>query len=173
MPTYKSQTTLIDDAIEAHPVVLKQPSTRNNVILSAVGVAAGATTIETAITLSKASGSGATADAVSFVVPSGKKFKITEIIFATRGHLTATAQVTTFNLRLNAAGAVTVSSTPIVLKARCATPATSLAWDRVVIPIPEGYEIAGDGTLQIGVTANSVFTTNAPTLDVIIIGYEY
>jgi hypothetical protein len=31
----------------------------------------------------------------------------------------------------------------------------------------------GDGTLQIGVTALATYTTNAPTWDVQIIGYEF
>lgn len=139
----------------------------------ALGVASGTTTTETAITMTKSAATGATSSASSFVVTSGKKFRIIQISVATRGNVTATAQVTTFSLRVNAAGAVTTSSTPIVFSARSATPATALAWDRVILPLPEGYEIAGDGTLQIGMTANSVFTTNAPTWDVNIIGYEY
>lgn len=47
------------------------------------------------------------------------------------------------------------------------------AFESTNINMSEGYEIIGDGTLQFGVTANAVFTTNAPTWDVLIIGYEY
>jgi hypothetical protein len=39
--------------------------------------------------------------------------------------------------------------------------------------VPEGLEITGDGTLQIGATVNSVYVTNAPTVDLLIAGYEY
>ena len=65
-------------------------------------------------------------------------------------------------------------TTPIILAVRSATPATANAWDRVNVPLPpEGIELVGDGTLQWGITANAVFTTNAPTWDVIVTGYEY
>jgi hypothetical protein len=141
--------------------------------LYATGAAAGATGTETAITLTKAAGTGATSAAASFVITSGKRFRITGVTFASRGHATATAQVTTFSLRINTAGAVTTSSTPVVLKARTATPATANAWDRLAIPLPDGLEFTGDGTIQFGVTANAVFVTNAPTWDVLITGFEY
>jgi len=140
----------------------------------AVAAAAGTTTTEKAITLTESSGTSATSTGASFVVTSGKKFRITSIVLATRGHATATIQSTTFNLRINTAGAVTTSSTPVLLSARCATPATASAWDRLVVPLPDsGLEIPGDGTLQFGITAAATFTTNAPTWDVVILGYEY
>ena len=139
------------------------------------GAASGATGVETAISMTKSpTPGGATSAAASFVVTSGKRFRITAIVFATRGNNTATAQVTTFNLRVNTAGAVTTTS-PIWFSARSATPATANAWDRTAVFTftDAGPEVLGDGTLQIGVTAASTFTTNAPTWDVQIIGYEY
>lgn len=148
-------------------------SGRTHINLYATAVASGTTTTETAISLNKSSGTAAVANAASFVVTSGKRFRITHFSVATRGHVTATIQTTTFNLRINAAGGVTTSSTPIVLSARSATPATASAWDRYAIPIPDGFEILGDGTLQIGITAAATFVTNAPTWDVTITGYEY
>jgi hypothetical protein len=148
-------------------------SGRTHVHLYATAAAAGTTGTETAITLTRASGTSATTTGTSFVVTSGKRFRITSVTFAARGHATATAQVTTFSLRINTAGAVTTTSTPVVLSARCATPATASAWDRLTVPLGDGWEIVGDGTLQIGVTANAVYTTNAPTWDVLITGYEY
>jgi hypothetical protein len=146
---------------------------RTTVTYTAVAAAAGTTTTETAITLQKSAGTAATSTAASFVITSGKRFRITHITFATRGHNTATAQTTTFNLRVNTAGAVTTSSTPIIFRARAATPATANAWDRATFEIPDGLEILGDGTLQFGVTAAATYTTNAPTWDVTIIGFEY
>lgn len=94
-------------------------------------------------------------------------------MFAARGNATATAQVTTFSIRINTAGAVVTTSTPVVLAARVATPATASAWDRLTVPIGDGIEYTGNGTIQFGVTAQSVFVTNAPTWDVLITGFEY
>lgn len=139
----------------------------------ATAAAAGATTVETAVTLTQSSDTSATSTAVSFVIPSGKTFRIEAIVFAARGHNTATVQVTTFRIRINTAGAVTTTSTPIILAMRCPTPLTANALDRVSVPLPDGMEIVGDGTLQWGVTTNATFTTNGPTHDVTIIGYLY
>lgn len=148
------------------------PSVRNDVTYTAVGVASGATTVETVITLTKASGTGANSSASSFVIPTGKAFAITGITFGSRGHNKATAQITTFSFRLNQ-GAVTTSSTPKIFNVRTTNGATDNAVDRINIPLSDPYIIYGDGTLQFGITANAVFTTNAPTWDVLITGYEY
>lgn len=146
---------------------------RTSLIFYATAAAAGTTGSETAITLTKAAGTGSTANAVSFVVTSGKRFRIQQILVSAVGHATGTTQATTFSFRINTAGGVTTTSTPVVWKGRVQTPATSLAYQQISIPVPDGYEILGDGTLQFGMTANAVFTTNAPTWDVTIIGYEY
>lgn len=149
------------------------PSIRSEVIYSATAVASGTTGTETAITLTRSSDLTATTTGTSFVFPSGKSFRITGIVLASRGHNTATAQVTTFNLRVNTGGAVTTTSTPILLKFRTMTGATANAVDRVVLNFNEPLQLVGDGTAQFGITANAVFTTNAPTWDVLITGYEY
>lgn len=146
---------------------------RTNIQFYAVGVAAGTTGTETAISLTKASGTSATSAAASWVITNAKTFRITSISVATRGHATATIQSTTFNLRINTAGAVTTSSTPVVLAARSATPATSSAWDRLIIPVGDGIEFVGNGTIQFGITAAATYVTNAPTWDVLITGFEY
>lgn len=146
---------------------------KTQVTFSANGVASGTTGTETAITLRKSSGFGATSTAVSFVPTANRTFVITSMVFSARGHATATLQATTFNFRLNTSGAVTTSTTPILFSVKVATPSVAGAFEAVQVPMSEGYEIFGDGTLQFGVTANAVFTTNAPTWDVLIIGYEY
>ena len=146
---------------------------RTTISFYANAVASGATGVETAITLTKSAGTAATTTGASFVITSGKTFRINQIILGTRGNATATTQITTFNLRLNTAGAVTTTSTPVLLAAVSATPATASAWDRNVINFPEGFEIQGNGTVQFGITAASTFVTNAPTWYVNIIGYEY
>lgn len=146
---------------------------RTNLQFYAVAAAAGATGTETAITLTKSSDTSATTTGTSFIITNGKRWRITAISFATRGHATATIQTTTFNLRINTAGAVTTTSTPIVLAVRSATPATASAWDRVIVPIGNGIEFTGNGTIQFGVTAAATYVTNAPTWDVLITGFEY
>jgi hypothetical protein len=156
------------------PVALRD-SSKTLVQLYATGVASGATGVETAIALIKAGCTGAApaAGANSITPATGKRFRVTSITFAARGNATATAQITNFTLRCNSGGAVVVGSNA-ALVARVATPATALAWDRFTIPLEDaGLEFVGDGTLQIGVTANAVFVTNAPTWDVLITGYEY
>lgn len=145
---------------------------KTQITFRATGVASGTTGTETAVTLTRSAGTSATTSASSFILTANKMFYITSITLASRGHNTATAQVTTFNFRINTSGAVTTSSTPIILSVRTATPATANSWDRFVVPLFEPYEIWGDGTIQFGVTANAVFVTNAPTWDVLITGYE-
>jgi hypothetical protein len=145
---------------------------RTPVNYCAVAAAAGATGVETLITLTKSSGTAAATTGTSFVITAGKKFRIMSITFATRGHATATIQTTTFSLRINTAGAIVVGSA-MRLMGRCATPATASAWDRLALAFGDGWEIDGDGTLQFGVTANAVFVTNAPTWDVCIAGFEF
>lgn len=144
---------------------------RTMIQLFATGAASGSTGVETLITLTKSSAFGATSSGTDYTITNGKRFRITSITFASRGHVTATVQITTFTLRINA-GAVAAGSTAF-FSARTATPATSLAWDRFQMPVPDGLELLGDGTNRIGVSANAVFTTNAPTWDVCITGYEY
>lgn len=163
------------DVSSSAPLPVQAMNTnRTELRFYAVAAAAGTTTTETAITLTKSSGTAATTTGTSFVVTNGKRFKITHISIATRGNATATVQTTTFNLRINTAGAVGTTSTPVILSARSATPATASAWDRYSIPLTvDGIETVGDGTLQFGITAAATYTTNAPTWDVVIIGYEY
>jgi len=150
-----------------------QDAGRTHVRYFATAGAVPATGVEGLVTLTKSSQDSATSTGTSHTITSGKTYRITAITYATRGHNTATAQVTTFNLRLNTGGAVTTASTPVLMAVRSATPATANSWDRVFIQIPDGMEIVGDGTKQFGVSTNSTYVTNAPTVDVTIIGFEY
>lgn len=148
-------------------------SGRTSIVLYATGAAVGSASTETAITLTKSSGTAATTSADSFVVTSGKTFRIQGVKFKTRANNTATTHTTIVRLRLNTAGAVGTSSTPVLFAGRCISGAVSQGTDVFEMLFPEGYEIVGDGTLQIGVTVLSSYTTNAPTIDVAIWGYEY
>jgi hypothetical protein len=150
-------------------------------VLSATGVASGTTTTETMITLNLFTGASnqgtatvGVASASSFVMMQGRHYVIDSIVFASRGNATATAQVTTFTVRFNAAGTAVVGSSA-AFSARTATPATALAWDRFAMVFPSGgFEVnIGDGTMCIGISANAVFVTNAPTWDVMISGHWY
>lgn len=155
------------------PVALRD-ITKTPIQLWANGAAAGATGTETLISLTRSGAAGqATTTGTTFAPSSGKRFRITSITFASRGNATATAQVTTFTLRVNTGGAAAVGSAAMI-SGRTATPATALAYDRLSLPLEDaGLEIAGDGTLNFGISANAVFVTNAPTWDVLITGYEY
>lgn len=148
-------------------------SGRTSIVLYATGAAVGSASTETAITLTKSSGTAATTSADSFVVTSGKTFRIQGVKFKTRANNSATTHTTLVRLRLNTAGAVGTTSTPVLFSGRCISGAVSQDTDVFEMLFPEGYEIVGDGTLQIGVTVNSNYATNAPTIDVAIWGYEY
>lgn len=133
----------------------------------------GATTAESALVFTKASATSATSSAYTFAITNGKTYRITNISIATLGNATPTAQSTIFNLRVNTAANCSAASTPVIWSSRSATPATASTWDRLIFDIPDGLQIAGTSTLQICASVNSTFTTNAPTADMIISGYEY
>jgi hypothetical protein len=151
---------------------LRSTNSRTTVNYYANNVAAGATGVNTAITLNKSYGLSTVSTGTSFVIPAGKKFRITEISVATRGHVTATAQSTLFSFMTNTAGIIS-NATNTLMQIQSATAATSLAWDRVMFSLPDGFELQGDGTAQWGFVAAATFTTNAPTWSINIIGYEY
>jgi hypothetical protein len=125
---------------------------------------------ETLISLTKSQGLTATSTATSFTNGIGKILRLESLTVATRGNAIATIQSTTFNLRYNSTVAVvTITSTPVLLSVRSATPAVASEWDRVTLPI--GIELSGTG--QFGMSHISTFVTNAPTFDVILSGFEY
>lgn len=174
-PAFGADGSATDVSAAAPLPTFNQHTGRTFIHLWAIAAAAGTTGTETAITLTRSAAPGAaTTTGTSFTPTSGKRFRITYFSVATRGNATATAQTTTFNLRVNTAGAVTTSSN-IWLAARSATPSTANAWDRTVSVAvdDDGPEILGDGTVQFGITAAATYTTNAPTWDVTIVGYEY
>lgn len=173
---YGADGTNSGDVDWANPLPVFQIDTQATFIqLWANGAASGTTGTETLITLTRSGSPGsATTTATSFTPTNGKRFRITNLVFASRGNATATAQVTTFSLRVNTGGAITTTSN-VMFSARTATPATASAWDRTAVFNfgESGPEIVGNGTLQFGVSAAATFVTNAPTWDVQITGYEY
>lgn len=133
----------------------------------------GTSGTETLMSMQSSIGTAAIAKGTSRTITSGKKYRINSVTFGIRGSGAASAASSVLSLRLNTAGACTATSTPIVLQTRVAMPAIASSYDRVVLPFSEGYEIAGDGTLQFCLSTNSQYTTNTPTLDFIVDGYEY
>src|SRR5690242_2566710 len=100
-----------DVSVTAPMPVFERNDGRTFITLWASGAAAGTTGTETAITLTESAAPGAaTSSGASITVTNGKRFRITSITFASRGNATATAQVTTFSIRVNTAGATTTTS---------------------------------------------------------------
>lgn len=148
---------------------------RTTVNMYASAVTAGATATEALVSLTISRGTAATTTGTTFAITAGKTLRITGIRFQHIGHATATAATMTWRLRLNTAGAVALTSTPILIQARTQTPATSLAKDAYDVPIGEGMDIVNPtgGTVNIGFTVTPTFTTNAPTYDLHVIGFEF
>lgn len=147
--------------------------TQVNMYLSAV--TAGTTATEAIQTLTFSRGTNATSSGTTFPISNGKTLRITGIRFQHMGHATATTASVVWRIRLNTGGAAIVTSTPIILVARTATPATSLAKDAYDVGVSEGFEIVNPtgGTVNIALTATPTFVTNAPTYDFHLVGYEY
>ncbi|MDQ3024567.1 MAG: hypothetical protein M3R04_09335 [bacterium] len=149
-----------------------QDAGRTAISLWATGVTAGTTATEALVTFTRSTVAGAaTTSANTFVITSGKTFRITAIVVAAR-NMAATVATTLFTLRINTAGAVATTS-PAAISLRCATAATINFIDRVDFEPPDGIEIAGNGTIQFGLSVNPVWTTTASQYDVNITGYEY
>lgn len=149
---------------------------RTAVTLSLQGVTAGTTATEAIQTVTISKGTAATSTNTTYALGTGKKFRITGIRFQHMGNATGTVTSVVWRIRLNTAGAAIVTSTPIIMIQRTATAAVALAVDRYDVPLGDGYEIDNSlsgATINIAVTATPTFTTNAPTYDVSIVGFEY
>ncbi len=155
------------------PVQLSRDSGRTAIIFTAVASAQGLTTVETACTMTIASGTGATTSAATYNIPAGKTLRLTNIYFGVVGNATGALSTTLFNLRINTAGAVTTSSTPIIATARLLTTTANLNFVNLLVPMSEGLEITGSATMNIGLTLNCTYAAGVPTSDFMAIGYLY
>lgn len=155
-----------------NPGVSVQPIARTTVNLTASGLTAGTTATEATVTMSQQKGNSNASSASSFVIPNGKTFRIQSIGIGIVGNATATIASVAFRLRINATGSVVVGST-LSWTHRLAVPAVAGQGLNQVFTFGDGMDIVGDGTLQYGFTINPVFTTNAPTYDITVTGYEY
>jgi hypothetical protein len=154
-------------------IVVPQTDTgRTAVTFTAAGLTSGTSTTKVMVTMNKSTVAGAAvSSASSFVITSGKRFRITNISVSVRA-MAATVAIGLFELVINTAGAAVVGS-PTGFTARAATPATTGIYDHKVIPIPDGLEILGNGTLQFGIAYTPTWTTTASQYDVVITGFEY
>lgn len=137
------------------------------------GFAVPATSVEGAVTLTRAYGVTANTTGTSFVLTAGRRFRITNFVIGMTGNAVATAANIIFRLRYSASGAVTTTTTPILLQARAGSPAMAGGSEHIAVNIPDGMELYGDGNAQIGITCLCNVSLNAPTGDVNIVGYEY
>lgn len=128
-----------------------------------------------AATMYKATGDGTvSASGTSFVIPSGKTFRV-QAFRATMMVQSTSAVVTRVQvgLLINPAGAVTTASS-LALTMRLTGQATAGLPDHEDITIPEGFDIVGDGTLQIGVYLLANFASGSgPTIQFNLVGYEF
>ena len=76
-------------------------------------------------------------------------------------------------MRINTAGACSAAAGPVMMQARNSASTTPASFEGVPLVIPDGFEIAGNGTVTICVTASANFTGTGPKWDVELIGFEY
>ena len=140
----------------------------------AVGHTSGASGTEIMVVLNQSIDNSAVSSATSFVITSGKTLRILGAEFGVRGHSSAANTATvTYSIRTAATGTVAIAS-PQIMAARCANAGVSFQWDRNVIPVaPGALDIVGDGTRAVGVSIIFTGSTNVPTIDVLLLGYEY
>jgi hypothetical protein len=148
---------------------------RVNIMWTISGSQPGATS-ETLQTVTESRDGAATTTFTSQTVTSGKRLRLTSVMFAIEG-AGGTPAVSRGRLRIrfNTAGAVTTSS-PLQFVLPLSGAATAKSVTSVFDDLPDGVEFLGDGTKQIGITIESpdwVTTTNIPVFYASIFGFEY
>ena len=143
-----------------------------NILLDSFAVAAATETLNT---MSYSTDNGTLTTGTSYTVTTAKRLRIQAVsvgLHTIAGNTTAVTVIV--RIRVNNAGAATVTSPVQMVIPLAGIAAANQNADTVVIPIPDGWEfVAGAG---IGVTTTCVgfvSTTAAPKVDISIIGYEY
>jgi len=154
-------------------VVNLKDMNRTNLIWWGSAIPVAATTTEFSITMTAASATSLTTSAMSLTITSGEILRITSITVGQIGSATATLANSTIHFRLSTTGLVTVTTQPIIWTWRLETPATADAQQILTTNYPDGIEFKGNGTVNIGFTANSTFALNGPTLDIALTGFYY
>ena len=153
------------------PVQSAVDSGRTAISLYTTTVSSGASGVETLVGLMALKGT-TTSTIGAYTITSGKTLRLTSVLFGT-ANSAATAQTSTFSLRINTAGACSAAAGTVMMQARTSASTTPASFDRVPLVIPDGFEIAGNGTVTICVTASANFTGTGPKWDVDLIGFEY
>lgn len=153
------------------PAVAITEPVRRTVLVSGANLAVGASGVDTMLTLNRVVHGREFDTSTSFLIPAGKKYRFTNFLVSQVGNSSTSSARTTFQLRFSPTGPVTTAS-PVMMSTRIATVAQSGDYNNIVLPIPEGFEVAGDGQVQFGMSVNSTFSA-APTVDVLWVGYEY
>jgi hypothetical protein len=142
---------------------------RTYLTLSATA-AAGVTT-ETLFSLSQNKGGTVTAGVGSYTITSGKTLRIQNISVSVRAGAAA-VPFSRVTLRSNTAGATTASSSVVV---QCpevfGIAATTGVGGQLSMDFPDGLEIAGNGTVSIGLSHDDQATTNI--INMTLTGFEY
>lgn len=148
-----------------------QPA-RTPVQIFGTALAVGASGSETLLTLSQVRNL-TSATGSSFTPTNGKKLAIQSVVFTQIGNSSATVATSIFRIRYNPAGAATAASTPIILQTRVTAPASALSFTQAPFTFSGGWELPGDGTASFAFTVASTYALNAPTADIMLVGYEY
>lgn len=167
-------TSLTDQGTTGLVLQTRQQSDvgKTSLAIYANAVAVGATGVETAPTANISSGVAAVTTGVSYTIPAGKTLRINYISFNSRGNAVGAVASTLFSLRYNAAGAVVVGSTPILLQRTLAHPAVNSDFQQTELP-GLSMDIVGDGVASIGLTTNCTYAAGAPTSGFSIVGFLF
>jgi hypothetical protein len=142
---------------------------RTAVTLSATAVAG--VTSETIFSLSQNKGGTVTTGVTSYTITSGKTLRIQNISVSVRAGAAA-VPFSRVTLRSNTAGA-TIATSPVLVQCPevFGISATTGVGGQMSMDIPDGLEIAGNGTVSIGLSHLDQATTNV--INLTLTGYEY
>jgi hypothetical protein len=139
--------------------------------LTLTATAAAGVTAETLFSLSENRAGMVTAAVTSYTITSGKTLRITAMTLSVRAGAAA-VPFSRATLRSNTAGATTATSSIVFqLPEVFGIAATTGVGGQVAIDIPDGLEIAGNGTITIGISHLDQATTNI--INFTLCGYEY
>jgi len=139
--------------------------------LTLTATAAAGVTAETLFSMSENRAGTVTAAVSSYTITSGKTLRITAMTLSVRA-AAAAVPFSRATLRSNTAGATTATSAVVFqLPEVFGIAATIGVGGQISIDIPDGLEIAGNGTISIGVSHLDQATTNI--INFTLVGYEY
>ncbi len=168
-------------ALSYAPVATTVPA-RVPVTLFNLGVVAAGTATESVFILQRVKINPSTGIGQSsgnfYQVPAGRTFRLQSVTFTQVGNSTATAAQTFFRLRGDfQAASYTGTIAQVLANGTISTPATAFAFDSLTWTFSDGMDIWGGTSTStssfLNVTYYSQYTTNAPTLGVTMVGYEY